>query len=83
MAVTGGPDGRLLSCTVITTEATDDVSRIHDRMPMLVEPERFAAWLDPALTRLVRAELTAPQADEPVGIHLVASAIKRLEPQDG
>jgi hypothetical protein len=31
-----------------------------------------------ALTRLVRAELTAPQSDEPVGIHLVASAIKRV-----
>jgi putative SOS response-associated peptidase YedK len=41
---------RLLSCTIITTEATDDVGHIHDRMPMLVEPGRFAAWLDPALT---------------------------------
>jgi putative SOS response-associated peptidase YedK len=44
------PEDRLLSCTVITTEATDDVGRIHDRMPMLVEPERFSAWLDPGLT---------------------------------
>ena len=44
------PEGRLLSFTVITTEATDDVGRIHDRMPMLVEPETFGAWLDPALT---------------------------------
>ncbi|WP_433181910.1 SOS response-associated peptidase [Actinoallomurus sp. CA-150999] len=40
----------VLTCTVITTEATDDVGRIHERMPMLVEPERFGAWLDPALT---------------------------------
>jgi hypothetical protein len=29
-----------------------------------------------ALSRLVRAELTAPLGDEPVGIHLVASGIK-------
>jgi putative SOS response-associated peptidase YedK len=26
------------------------VGRIHDRMPMLVEPERYAAWLDPSRT---------------------------------
>jgi putative SOS response-associated peptidase YedK len=32
---------------VITTEATDELGRIHDRMPMLVEPENWARWLDP------------------------------------
>ena len=35
------------TCTVLTTTAEDEVGRIHDRMPMLVEPERYAAWLDP------------------------------------
>ncbi|HEY7489410.1 MAG TPA: SOS response-associated peptidase [Streptosporangiaceae bacterium] len=35
------------TCTVITTAATDDVGRIHDRMPMIVEPEMWTAWLDP------------------------------------
>ncbi len=36
---------------VITTEATDDVGRIHDRMPMLVEPQNWARWLDPHVDR--------------------------------
>ena len=36
------------TCTVLTTSAVDDVGHIHDRMPLLVEPERYAAWLDPA-----------------------------------
>ncbi|HET6561225.1 MAG TPA: SOS response-associated peptidase [Marmoricola sp.] len=35
------------SCTVLTTTAEDAVGHIHDRMPLLVEPERYAAWLDP------------------------------------
>ncbi|MGH3359253.1 MAG: SOS response-associated peptidase [Nocardioidaceae bacterium] len=35
------------TCTVLTTTAEDDVGHIHDRMPLLVEPERYAAWLDP------------------------------------
>ncbi len=35
------------TCTILTTTAEDAVGRIHDRMPLLVEPERYAAWLDP------------------------------------
>ncbi len=35
------------TCTVLTTEATDEVGRIHDRMPLLVTPDRRDAWLDP------------------------------------
>jgi putative SOS response-associated peptidase YedK len=38
----------LWTCTVLTTTAEDSVGHIHDRMPLLVEPERYAAWLDPA-----------------------------------
>jgi putative SOS response-associated peptidase YedK len=36
------------TCTVLTTSAEDELGRIHDRMPLLVEPDRYAAWLDPA-----------------------------------
>ncbi len=35
------------TCTVLTTSAEDSLGHIHDRMPLLVEPERYAAWLDP------------------------------------
>lgn len=37
----------LWTCTVLTTTAEDDVGRIHDRMPLMVPPERWAEWLDP------------------------------------
>jgi putative SOS response-associated peptidase YedK len=33
------------TCTVLTTQAEDTLGRIHDRMPMMVEPERWANWL--------------------------------------
>ena len=42
------PDRFRWTCTVLTTTAEDAVGRIHDRMPLLVEPERYAAWLDPS-----------------------------------
>jgi putative SOS response-associated peptidase YedK len=73
------PGGRLLSCTVITTEATDDVGRIHDRMPMLVEPDRFGAWLDPALTHPdeVRS-LLVPAAAGRLESHPVSTAVNKV-----
>jgi putative SOS response-associated peptidase YedK len=37
----------LWTCTVLTTTATDELGRIHDRMPLLVEKDRYDAWLDP------------------------------------
>ncbi|WP_433327312.1 SOS response-associated peptidase [Spirillospora sp. CA-294931] len=43
-------DEWIWTCTVITTDAPDDLGRIHDRMPMIVEPDRWDAWLDPTLT---------------------------------
>jgi putative SOS response-associated peptidase YedK len=35
------------TCTVITTQAEDGLGQIHDRMPMMLTPDRYAAWLDP------------------------------------
>jgi putative SOS response-associated peptidase YedK len=45
------PEGEWIwSSTVLTTAATDDLGRIHDRMPMIVEPRLWDAWLDPTIT---------------------------------
>ena len=34
------------SCSILTTEANDLVSRIHDRMPVILRPEDEARWID-------------------------------------
>ncbi len=44
------PDSWLWTATIITTRAEDEVGRIHDRMPMVIEPDRWSDWLDPAAT---------------------------------
>ncbi|MGW4466628.1 SOS response-associated peptidase [Micromonospora sp. NPDC004704] len=41
-----GPDGPLLSCSVITTAAVGELADVHDRMPLLLAPERWDDWLD-------------------------------------
>jgi putative SOS response-associated peptidase YedK len=35
------------SCTVLTTEASDSIAKIHHRMPAVLKPEAYDAWLDP------------------------------------
>lgn len=37
-----------LTCTVITTESSDELGRIHDRMPMTVAKAGWDRWLDPS-----------------------------------
>lgn len=35
------------TCTVLTTQAEDSLGHIHDRMPLMVERDRWGDWLDP------------------------------------
>ncbi len=53
-------DRFLWTCTVITTDAEDDLGMIHDRMPLMVEHERWAAWLDPRTDKELRARPAGP-----------------------
>lgn len=38
------------SCTILTTDANETVGKLHNRMPVILEPENFALWLDPEET---------------------------------
>ena len=61
-----GEGAWLTTCTIITTQATDALGHIHDRMPMTVLPGDWDAWLDPRLTDAegVRPLLHAPHGAE-------------------
>jgi len=38
------------TCTVLTTDAEDSLGHIHDRMPLMVSPDHWGAWLDPTVS---------------------------------
>ena len=43
-----GPDGPVHSCAIITTDANELMQGIHNRMPVILAPDDYAVWLDPA-----------------------------------
>ena len=45
------------SCAILTTEANEEISRIHDRMPAILEPSEFFLWLDPEERRPDRLQV--------------------------
>lgn len=46
----GDPEAWLSTCSIITTSATDALGHIHDRMPMIIQRDAWADWLDPKRT---------------------------------
>lgn len=66
------PDGPVVhSCSIITGPAGPDMDGIHDRMPVILPPEAFVAWLDPdedgtALGGLLRAAPAGTLIHHPV-----------------
>jgi putative SOS response-associated peptidase YedK len=43
-----GIRGRRQTCAIVTSAAVEPVSQLHDRMPVIVPPERWDDWLDPS-----------------------------------
>jgi putative SOS response-associated peptidase YedK len=60
-AVWGRAEQRVLTCSVVTTAALGELASVHDRMPLVLPPERWEEWLtaEPDAERL----LTPPRAD--------------------
>jgi putative SOS response-associated peptidase YedK len=43
-----GSDGDIQSCSSVTTDANELMRPLHDRMPVILDPSDYAAWLDQA-----------------------------------
>ena len=76
----GTPGETITTCTIITSPSAGELSRIHDRMPLVLPRQAWAAWLDPAVSDasdLLRAW------DEAGGEHLelrpVASTVNNVD----
>ncbi len=76
------PDRFRWTCTVLTTQAEDAVGHIHDRMPLMVDRERWGDWLDPHPGRKVPTEdllgLLTPAAPGQLDAFPVATLVNNV-----
>jgi putative SOS response-associated peptidase YedK len=50
-----------ITCTIVTTEANEIMKPIHHRMPVIISPQDYGLWLDPAATDVAKVKhLLAP-----------------------
>lgn len=69
-------DERIISCTLVTTVANDKVQPIHDRMPVILSPEAYDAWLDPSLKEPQAVlSLLVPEAVEKMNTYPVSQGV--------
>jgi putative SOS response-associated peptidase YedK len=50
------PDGQVVeTCTILTTAPNELLADVHDRMPVILAPEHYDRWLDPAMQDVASA----------------------------
>ena len=72
------PHRFLWTATVITTDAEDDLGHIHDRMPMMVERDRWSAWLDTTAGPDDLRELLQPAAPGRLEAYPVSTLVSNV-----
>lgn len=72
-----GPDGPLYTCCVVTTDANPLMARIHDRMPVLLEPFQYDAWLNPDEDPARVKEMLVPACTDLIRTRTVSAAVNQ------
>ena len=75
--------GEVDTACIITTRANCLMSAVHDRMPVILEPENFSAWLDCDGVSAGEAErLLEPAAEKTLELVPVSTAVNRVANDD-
>jgi len=71
------------SCTILTTAANELLRPLHERMPVILEADDYAAWLDPAVTEPAELQrLLASAAAEELVITPVSTRVNSITHDD-
>ena len=72
----------LLTFTILTTAANDQVAAIHDRMPVAVEPADWERWLEPGLGAEAIEDLLTPAPDDALEVIGVSTRVNKVAHDD-
>lgn len=67
--------GEIDSCTILTTSPNELMRPIHNRMPVILEPEDFEMWLDPGPSPTDALHLLRPFSPEKMATYPVSTFV--------
>ncbi len=70
------------TCSIITTDATPALAAIHGRMPVILDPDAFAPWLDPDASPGDLQTLLKPYDGGPLVAYRVSPRVNKVANQD-
>jgi putative SOS response-associated peptidase YedK len=72
-------DEPLRTCTIITGAANEAVQPVHDRMPVMLPPEKWETWLDPQVQDVALvSKLLVPAPASIIAMHPVSTDVNRV-----
>jgi len=79
-----GEDGSVIeSCTLLTTQPNELLRSVHNRMPVILQPEDYSLWLDPEVEDAAQLQpLLQPYAAEMMGAHPVSLFVNKPQNDD-
>lgn len=81
-ALADPPEAKERRCAIVTTQPNALVAEVHDRMPVIVAREAYAAWLDPERPLDDLQALLQPYPAERMTAYAVSSVVNRPGVED-
>ena len=71
------------SCAILTTTPNAVTAAVHDRMPVILNPDSYALWLDPGFNRVAAvAEMLRPFDADAMRAYPVSSRVSNVANDD-
>ena len=77
-----GVYGKRGTCAIVTSAARPPVDRLHDRMPVVVAPDRWDAWLDPTAETDELQSLLVPPPETALRARAVSMRVNDVRNND-
>jgi putative SOS response-associated peptidase YedK len=74
--------GRRGTCAIVTSAARPPVDRLHDRMPVVVERDRWDTWLDPSADAVELQTLLVPPPETALRARAVSTRVNDVRNND-
>jgi putative SOS response-associated peptidase YedK len=72
----------VLSCAILTTEASPSVADVHHRMPVIMAPDQYESWLEPSDTEEMLESMVSDPDDIDLEVRPVDPRVNRPDVDD-